>query len=221
MRGALLLKIAVVLAVVAAAPAFAKGPSQAVIEGPGLAHPVSFREPSSPTIGPYLASLIQNSGFFIGLSCHKCASRLVQPPAGVLGPRYTITYTMTLDRQPSGDIVQYVYPYAEPRPVTHMPRGQAYWTSGKTTGGWYLARPKLTQVLIDVGLPATAADATRAPATPFTTPEASGRLPALPLWITAGVAILGIATIVRRRRHPAPPDDRTDARPPSASATPS
>jgi len=191
---------AIIVASVLSGAAFAKGPSQAMIEGPGLAHPVPLRDPSSRTIGPYLASMVQDSGFWDRLWCRHCPSRLVRP-AGVLGPRYTVRYTMTLEGHPSSQIVQYVYPYADPRPVTYMPGGQPYWTSGQTTtGGWYVARPRLRQLLIDIGLPATAPQVRHNPAALATT-RASRGLPLIPILVVLGFALASTAVIVLARRR--------------------
>ena len=194
--------IAAIVATALSGAAYAKGPSQAVIEGPGLAHPVRLRDTTSRTIGPYLASMVQGSGFWDRLWCRHCPSRLVKP-AGVLGPRYTVDYTMTLEGQRSSQIVQYVYPYADPRPVTYMPGGQPYWTRGQTTtGGWYVARPRLRQLLIDVGLPASPPQTTHNPATLSTT-HASPGPSTLPILIVLGFALAGSAVIgmTRRRVH--------------------
>jgi hypothetical protein len=193
---------AILVATVLSGAAIAKGPSQAVIEGPGLAHPIPLRDPSSRTIGPYLASMVQESGFWDRLWCRHCRSRLARP-AGVLGPRYTVHYTMTLEGHPSSQIIQYVYPYADPRPVTYMPGGQPYWRSGqKTTGGWYVTRPRLRQLLIEIGLPATAPQVTPNPAALATT-RAGGGSSVFPILIALGFALAGASVIlmVRRRMH--------------------
>src|SRR5439155_7989983 len=59
-RGSMVaITIAAIVATALSGTAFAKGPSQAVIEGPGLAHPVRLRDTTSRTIGPYLASMVQ------------------------------------------------------------------------------------------------------------------------------------------------------------------
>ena len=75
-------------------------------------------------------------------------------PAGDLGPRYTITYTMP---GPNGDneLRQDVYPYAKPSPVTHTQAGQRYFGSQRTVGGWYVATSTLKDELVAVGLPAS------------------------------------------------------------------
>jgi hypothetical protein len=196
-----MLIIATVIAVgiVLSGAAFAKGPSQAVIEGPALGHPIQLRDPSSPTIGPRLASLVQRSGFFDRLWCRNCRSRLARP-AGALGPRYTVRYTMTMEGEPSSQIVQYVYPYADPRPATFMPGGQRYWVNGqRTTGGWYVARRGLTQLLIGIGLPPTIPRTAENHAA--LAAAAGGTSPALMMLIGLGVAVACTAVILVARRR--------------------
>ena len=114
-------------------PAMAKGPSQGVITGPGLVDPIVLREPGSATIGADLADVVEGSGFFVGMWGDGRDS-LAHRPTGELGPRYTITYDMTLsDRRPH-TITQYLYPYADPLPLTHMLAGQPYWRGSETVG---------------------------------------------------------------------------------------
>lgn len=139
----------------ATVPAMAKGPSQGVITGPGLAGPISLREPGAHTIGPDLESVAMESGFFEGVWGGD-PDHLTHRPGGDLGPRYTITYDMALSDRRSDTIVQYVYPYAVPRPVTHMPARQGFWGSNETVGGWYVARIGFRDTLIGLGLPASA-----------------------------------------------------------------
>ncbi len=199
--------VAFVATIFAAPAAFAKGPSQGVITGPGLAHPITLREPGATTIGPDLANVVEQSGFFVGMfQGSGTRGRLRHRPTGALGPRYTITYTMTL---PNGrfpaDIVQYVFPYAEPRPVTHMPPNQKYWGSNVTVGAWYAAHIGLKETLIGLGLPATALSGIPTPAAggaPGTllSPRPEGSL-AIPLSIAAALAALTLAAILTRRRR--------------------
>jgi hypothetical protein len=136
-------------------PAMAKGPSQAVITGPGLADPILLREPDAETIGADLATVLKESGFFVGVWGGD-PDRLTHRLAGDLGPRYTITYDMPMSDRRSDTIIQYVYPYAEPKPITYMPAKQAFWGSEETVGTWYVARVGLRETLIGLGLPASA-----------------------------------------------------------------
>jgi hypothetical protein len=184
------------------APAMAKGgPSQGVISGPGLADPIILREPGSATIGADLADVVKGSGFFVGV-WGDVRHRLAHPPAGDLGPRYTITYDMSLSDRRSDTITQYVYPYAEPAPITHIPAKQPYWRASETVGPWFAARIGFRQTLIRLGLPASAPSGSvfgdDAAAGSVTPPAGS-----FPMWpsFAVGVSVLVIATAVTRRRR--------------------
>lgn len=137
-----------------ALPAMAKGPSQGVITGPGLPTPIRLSEPGA-RIDPDLAHVVIQSGFFEEMWGGE--HLLTQPPREDLGPRYTITYTMGQGDGRSDTVVQYVFPYAEPLPVTQIPAEQRYWGSNETVGGWYVAHHRFRDTLIELGLPASAA----------------------------------------------------------------
>jgi hypothetical protein len=154
-RVILVFALCVAPVLLASPPAFAKGPSQAILEGPGISSPIAMRDPGAPTIGPDLAALVTDSGLFTGLSCRTCEDRLRHRPTGELGPRYTATYTMGTG---SNEVVQYLFPYAAPDPVTYVPAGQRFYGES-TVGGWFIARPRLQRLLIDLGVPAEEASA--------------------------------------------------------------
>jgi len=134
-----------------ASPVLAKGPSQAVLEGPGLPFPISLRAPGKPTIGRALATMVQESGFFSSLHGADAPWRHLRPD-GELGPRYIVSYILRGGDDPRS-IVQYLYPYAKAGPITYMPPGQRTWTHDKTTGGWHRADASLKEMLIELGLP--------------------------------------------------------------------
>lgn len=201
--------VAVLALSLVAAPALAKGASKIVIQGPGLAHPITV-EPGESTSTDQLWPLMTDSRFFLGL-CHvpcESKSRLARRPSQDLGPRYTLTYTMNLEVTPH-EVVQYVFPYAQPKPVTYMPGGQTFLHHRKTGGGWFVAPARLERELISLGLPATAAGETT-PSLP--SPVAAAGQDGFPVWWTA-LAALSVAFVVgmwvlfqsfRRRRSPAP-----------------
>jgi hypothetical protein len=183
-----------------ALPAMAKGPSQGIITGPGLADPIRLREPGARTIGADLARVVELSGFCVGAWGGDDHGRVAQPPFGYLGPRYTITYAMGLSDRDPDRIVQYVYPFAEPVPITHMPPQQKYWGSNETVGAWYAARIGLRKTLIGLGLPASDASlrsAGRGIATAVIARH-EGSIPTGSLATTV-VLVLAFAAIVMRR----------------------
>jgi hypothetical protein len=112
-------------------------------------------------------------------------------PAGTLGPRYEVVYSVPT---PTGRrwVESDVYPYARPRPVTYMKPGQPFYTM-HTYGGWYVAKPGLKRTLIEAGLPGIGAGGT----------SHTWR------WIGIGAAALGAlvcaaALLLRRRTHATP-----------------
>jgi hypothetical protein len=194
-----------------AGSATAKGASWIRVQGPGLAKPLILFPvgPSDP-----LWPLMVDTGFWAEV-CHtgSCTPGSVRSgrPSANLGPRYTLTYRMNL--VPGGrDIVQYVYPFAWPRPVSYMPPGQKTWqgSNGPTDGGWYGAPARLRWVWADLGLPATLTDAMRTPSASPAPTKAIAHGGSLVPWIAvlavvvagaAGMAFLGVR---RRPRHAVP-----------------
>jgi hypothetical protein len=131
--------------------ALAKGPFQAVVEGPGIA-PTPLRPRDSTTIGPALATMVEASGFFPQVGGGSSEALFPDRPRWDLGARYSVTYFIGgSDRE--GRIIEYLFPFADKGPVTYMPPGQPLWGTERTAGGWYLAGPRLKQLLTEIGLP--------------------------------------------------------------------
>jgi hypothetical protein len=201
------LALAVVAVLWTSLPASAKGPSQGIITGPGLVDPIVLREPGSRGIGPDLSKVAMESGFFEG-AWGGDPDHGTGRPVGDLGPRYTITYDMAISDRRSDTIVQYVYPYAEPKPVTHMPAKQPFWGTQETVGGWYVARVGFRETLIGLGLPAAAPSPSASPAgigmASATVPSQGDPIPSR-LWIGAAVLALMLAAVLIRRHGVRPP----------------
>jgi hypothetical protein len=195
-------KLALIVFVALALPgaAFAKGPSKALIAGPGIATiKISGAEGSST---PYWR-FVEAAGWF---EAAWGPSRLPQtPPQGELGPRYTITWIVPS----SSRLRQDVYPYAKPYPLTYMPLGQKIWRS-PVKGGWFAGGSKLRKALTRVGVPAQApqlpASASHAPARDASAQQVSGsRLSNRDIGaIVAGAIILALALlfVIRAIRRP-------------------
>lgn len=163
--------------------ASAKGPSQAVVEGPGIEHPIAVRAQGASTIGLDLAALIESSGIFAQLWCRGCEDVTAKRPGGSLGPMYVVRYRMSseLTGGPASWVEQRVYPFAEPTPVTFVTRGQAYW-GRRTVGGWYKATSRLTRVLVGIGVP-------RDQSGPIPIDNGVGDVVTTPFWVSvAGIA---------------------------------
>jgi hypothetical protein len=115
-----------------AAPALAKGPSQASITGPGLAHAIVVSGNGEPGMLSKLATLAgQTSLFTVMFGAGGNVPAPVRPrtplPRASLGPRYTVTYTVPgVTPQPGeqfGRIRQDLYPLAAGGPVIYTPPG--------------------------------------------------------------------------------------------------
>jgi hypothetical protein len=182
---------------VAPAAALAKGASEAEITGPGLDEPISLTGEGQPG-GEQLMELAQAAGFFPAVFTQSPDPMLDERPAGALGPKYTITYVMPGPNNELDQLVQNVYPYAEPNPVSYTEPGQRFWSTEQTRGGWFLATPFVKDEFIALGLPETP---------PAVGPEGT-EFP----WALVGVlalagAALGLAAlavlVIRRRPRPA------------------
>jgi hypothetical protein len=144
----LMLIVAVALALPAAA--LAKGPSEAVVTGPGI----------DDDQGLLIAGLgddsglTNQSGFFPAAFGQTPDPMLDSAPEGTLGPKYRIRYTVPGPSGSDATIVQDVYPYAEPNPVTYTPPGQTFFDTERTRGGWFVSTIGLRNILVHAGLPA-------------------------------------------------------------------
>ena len=138
-------------ALVATAPAAAKGPSTASLSGPGLDRAVPINGEGESGTGTPLGSLVELGGFFPQVFLQVPDPTKQARPAGDLGPRYRITYRVPGPHGTS-TLVQDVYPYAK-TPVTHMSRDQRFWGVNRTHGGWFVAGPGLKVTLVAAGLP--------------------------------------------------------------------
>ena len=144
----LMLIVAVALALPAAA--LAKGPSEAVVTGPGI-------DDDNGIVIAGLgdeSGLTGQSGFFPATFGQSPDPMLDSAPEGTLGPKYRIRYTVPGPSGSDDTIVQDVYPYAEPNPVTYTPPGQSFFDTEKTRGGWYVSTIGLRNILVHAGLPA-------------------------------------------------------------------
>ena len=181
------------LAALGATSALAKGASEAMITGPGLGGGINLAGEGQAG-GGELMQIAEDAGFFPSVFATTPNPMLSKRPAGELGPRYTITYTMPGPNGVTDQLVQDLYPYAHPTPVTYMPSGQGYFGTEKTVGGWYVASTMLTNELVAAGLPESAPPAGGSEI-PWTTVEvAAAAVVVLP-------AALG-AVLVARRRWP-------------------
>lgn len=196
-----LLAAALALALVPSA-ALAKGPIEASVAGPGLEDPIRFGgwDAEAPLAdGAPLLEFAEAAGFFPAAFERTPDPMLDRAPKGDLGPRYVVTYLVP---GPSGEedrVLQDLYPYAKPNPVTYMAPGQPLFGTQATRGGWYAATsphaPPLLFQLTEAGLPRTPPSGGDGSPFPW---AIVGSLAAV-----AGVLAIGtLAIVVLRRRLP-------------------
>jgi hypothetical protein len=188
MRRFLLLATAGALAaLVATAPAAAKGPSTASLTGPGLDHATPVKGEGEMGQGTPLGSLVELGGFFPQMFLQVPDSTTRTRPSGNLGPRYRMMYRVP---GPNGisTVVQDVYPYAK-TPVTYMRPNQHFWGSNRTHGGWFVSGLGLKATLVAAGLPESPPPAASGGSFPWA-------------WTVAGFLAVGVllALVLSRRR---------------------
>jgi hypothetical protein len=143
--------VAMALAVPAAA--VAKGPESASLTGPGLDQR-SLTVAGQGEMGPStpLGTVVDAGGFFAQMygEVPDPTSRL--RPKGTLGAHYRITYVVPGPNGIRSRVVQDVYPFAKPVPLTYMKPGQRFWGDRAAHGGWYRSSVALRQALVRAGL---------------------------------------------------------------------
>jgi hypothetical protein len=154
--------MSIAAAVLLAAPALAKGPSQARITGPGLAHAIVVSGDGEPGQPGRLASLAEQTSLFtvlfgLGGSGSPPARPVTPPPQASLGPRYTVVYTVPgVDPQPGdefGRVRQDLYPDATGGPLIYTPPGQRGFGQAPQAAGWLRGSAQLPHTLTQLGVP--------------------------------------------------------------------
>jgi hypothetical protein len=190
-----------VLALVFAAPALAKGPDSAKVEGPGLkGGGITFgtAQPGDPEPGTPLGDLVDKTGFFAAMFGQTPDPMLTSKPRSSLGPRYTITYRVPGPGGPD-TIRQDLYPYAVQGPLTYTKPGQKFFGTERTHGGWFPAPATLKSDLVERGLPASAPRAGGSTDDGFW-PLSTGLTATLATAL--GLALVAAGSIVLMRRRP-------------------
>jgi hypothetical protein len=219
---------ALTLLALAPTAALAKGATAATIDGSGPGGPgngpngpIVLRGDGEPGSGTDLGTLADLSGLFRAMFGQSSAPLLdaAPTPAGRLGPRYTITWTVPDGSGAAKKVRQDVYPYAAGGPVTYTKPGQPVFDQ-TIRGGWYQASDSLRQQLIAIGLPnkpppvlaaangkSAGSAAGGSSASPAPARQAAAGAPAVWPRILVGSALLllvvlmaGTVAVVRRRR---------------------
>jgi hypothetical protein len=154
--------MSIAAAITLAAPALAKGPSQARITGPRLTHAIVVSGGGEPGEQGSLARLAEQTSLFTvlfgtGAGLPPPARLRAAPPKGSLGPRYTVVYTVPgVDPRPGeefGRVRQVLYPYAAGGPVIYTPPGQRGFGQNLQEAGWLRGSAQLTHTLTELGVP--------------------------------------------------------------------
>jgi hypothetical protein len=198
--------MSIAAAITLAAPALAKGPSQARITGPGLAHAIVISGNGEPAQQSRLSTLaLQTRLFFVLFGANVSVppqtppQLRTPPPRASLGPGYTIIYTVPAGitshpDQQFGQVRQDLYPRAAAGPLVYTPPGQ--YAGPFPVAGWLRASHGLPRTLARLGIPppgTQAAPRTGLPAAahPAAAPQAGSRT--LPWLIAAAAAIAAAA----------------------------
>jgi hypothetical protein len=182
-----------------ASAALGKGATQATINGPGLKKGglvIKSDKGGDPSSGSRLGQLANAAGFFPAVFDQAPDPMLRGRPKGPLGPKYTAEYVLPGPDGTTSTIRQDLYPYAKPYALSYTKPGQRFFDRGQGThGGWFMTTSALRTVL---DLPAQSP--TIAPG------DGSGwlRWVAIVITIAAGLALLGVASLVALRRRPGP-----------------
>jgi hypothetical protein len=129
---------------------------QITMSGPGLDGTVEVARHQGDYLDPRV--IAAHADLFKQLECRSCAERLSTPPVGMLGPQYVLTYSMPTSLGPdeevptSVNVVQNVYPYADPEPVIYLSPNQRIPGGTWSGGGWFFARDVLTRDLETFGV---------------------------------------------------------------------
>ena len=140
-----------------AGSAYAKGPSEARIEGPNIDRAIVLRGVGEPGSGSALGKFAVDAGFYSAVyDADMPRPMLPSRPRGYLGPRYRVTYVVPTGDTTTARVRQDLYPYARPAAVTSMRPGQPVFPGMKAPGGWFRAPGTLKTMLVAHGLPASA-----------------------------------------------------------------
>jgi len=151
MRKQLLAATALAAALVVPSVAAAKGPESASVSGPGLERSVAVVGQGEMGNGTPLGALVDSGGFFAQMFGQVPDPTLRVRPAGRLGAHYIVTYVVPGPNGVRSRVVQHVYPFAKPGPLTYMRPGQHFWDQ-TTHGGWYRGSAALRRVLVQAGV---------------------------------------------------------------------
>ena len=206
--------MSIAAAITLAAPALAKGPSQARITGAGLARAIVVSgngEPGQPGMLTTLALQTRLFSVMFGPNV-PVPPQLRTPLQASLGPEYTIIYSVfgqfTLPGKQFGQIRQDLYPRAAGGPVIYTPPRQP--GGPLPVFGWFRAGRHLSRTLAKLGVPPrpgtpTALQTPLRPAGhPAAAQQTSSRTPAWLIALATALAAAALAGTALWLRHRKP-----------------
>jgi hypothetical protein len=135
------------------AAAQAKGPESASVTGPGLGdRSLTVAGQAEMGKGTPLGTLVDSGGFFAQMYGQVPDPTLKARPKGTLGTHYRVTYVVPGPNGIRSRVVQDVYPFAKPAPLTYMSPGQRFWADKSAHGGWFRSSAELKRALVLAGL---------------------------------------------------------------------
>jgi hypothetical protein len=142
-----ILPLLILLVLLGAAPAVAKGPIDVTVSGPGV-DSVRIDAVSAPG-GVTVQSLADRSGLFAIYGAEPLGPA---PDLSTeeLGPRFTLTWGLGEEAADGAPIVTHVYPFAAGGPWSFVPDGQSLF-GGPVGDGWIGTDPSLTKLLVRLG----------------------------------------------------------------------
>ena len=181
----------VALAVAVPGIASAKGPTDARVDGPELAEPIAMTWDEGDDLR--LTALIDASGFW----------KLAEPaaksgPAGDLGSRYVITFSVYSDDGTTTQVALHAYPFAQPDPWVYVPAGQNAFPMGALPEGWRPAIDALTTWFVGAGV-SRVVPAAGEPTEPAAQPQRAATASSSTGWLgvaLGGIGVLAVAGLV-------------------------
>src|SRR5438874_8160482 len=149
MRRQLIAGVVAGAALVLPSVAGAKGPESASVSGPGLERSMAVAGQGEMGRGTPLGALVDAGGFFAQMYGQSPDPTLKVRPSGTLGAHYRVTYVVPGPNGIRSRVVQLVYPFAKPVPLTYMKPGQLFWGNRHAHGGWFRSTAALRQALTD------------------------------------------------------------------------
>ena len=212
MRRAVLCLLSALAVVLTAAPAEAKGPTEALLTGPGIDQPIDLRQEVE---GMTFWDLADRLGYFVSIDGHAPVDPTLDKPTGAVGPAYPLRWS---GPGPGEDfaVTVVIHPWAEGGARLYVPPDQATLTGSTTEEFWLPLRPDAVTALLEVGLPprnvafaalpgSTSVQATTASALqPLSADGASSSWPVgvMTAAVLGAAGLALVAVVVHRHRRP-------------------